>query len=280
MAACDRIVEPGETVHVVQRVCGESLGVAQADPNPEPLQVVYEDACMAGVVKPQGLPMHGDVSDPSFLSGLPHVLQPARVLGALPWPQHVHRLDLPTGGLVLVAKTHAVQVALGALFASRDIKKQYRAVVHGHLEGCGTVMRAVDGKEAITDYQAQAHSHSASFGNFTVVKLHPRTGRTHQLRRHMADLGHPIVNDSTYGRQSLWMQTLPLVHGMCLWAERIQFPHPDLEMVRNGPHMHPCVVPGLDLASGIVTIQSSPPSQFRTCPRLWDFSELTKEEED
>eukprot|EP00854_Cymbomonas_tetramitiformis_P004588 gene4588-biopygen4526 len=73
-------------------------------------QVVYEDACMAGVVKPQGLPMHGDVSDPSFLSGLPHVLQPARVLGALPWPQHVHRLDLPTGGLVLVAKTHAVQV--------------------------------------------------------------------------------------------------------------------------------------------------------------------------
>jgi tRNA pseudouridine65 synthase/23S rRNA pseudouridine1911/1915/1917 synthase len=74
------------------------------------IQVVYEDACMAGVVKPQGLPMHGDATVPSLLSGLSHVLQPTEAVGALPRPQHVHRLDLPTGGLVLIAKTRSAQV--------------------------------------------------------------------------------------------------------------------------------------------------------------------------
>eukprot|EP00959_Pyramimonas_sp_CCMP1952_P084134 1759404-Pyramimonas_sp.AAC.1 len=140
-AVCASSVQPGDRVQVMQPTRSVVTNLGE-DPNRTPLQVrdqetlpaphglsnggiatvywnramrnvslwvVYEDACMAGVVKPQGLPMHGKETEPSVLSGLSHVLKPTLAVGALPRPQHVHRLDLPTGGLVLVAKTRAAQ---------------------------------------------------------------------------------------------------------------------------------------------------------------------------
>lgn len=135
-------------------------------------------------------------------------------------PVAVHRLDKVTGGLVVVALTEAAVQALSEQFRRRDVRKTYRARVEGCLEVTREVMRTpVDGRAAETEVEVVS-----SGEGWTEVLLSPRTGRRHQLRVHMKQLGHPILFDTMYGASEVH----PVLgeNGICLWAEEIAFRHP------------------------------------------------------
>ncbi|KAK9824405.1 hypothetical protein WJX72_010054 [[Myrmecia] bisecta] len=190
------VVQPGDRIDWQQRVDGcVELDRSQA---PFPLEVVYEDEHMACVVKPQGVSTHlqsekGELLD---LRGcLPYHLRSSSQPGMLRRPQHAHRLDLPTGGLLAVAKTRPALAALCTAFAERKVTKRYMAIVYGRLEGSGVITAPLEGQHAETQYESVRQDESSQFGWLTTVNLWPHTGRTHQLRKHMALLGHPLVGD-------------------------------------------------------------------------------------
>lgn len=118
--------------------------------------------------------------------------------GVLRRPEVAHRLDAETGGLVLCGKTTAGLQGLSAAFATRQILKRYRALVRGELHGCGRITLPISGVPSETEYRSVAVRHSSKCMHVTVVDLWPRTGRTHQLRKHFAYLGHPILGDKKY----------------------------------------------------------------------------------
>jgi 23S rRNA pseudouridine1911/1915/1917 synthase len=186
-----------------------------------PMSVLFDDDHLAVVEKPAGLMVMGNRFR-TVENALPHCLAPSVVDGALAWPRPVHRLDVRTGGALVVAKTAGALRALSLAFAQREVAKQYRAVVVGRLEGEGEAVSEVDGRAAHTRWRALRCGRSLIAGWHTEVELHPTTGRTHQLRRHLAELGHPVVGDDLYGAG------LPILKGagLFLWAERVELAHP------------------------------------------------------
>eukprot|EP00887_Chlorella_sp_A99_P003695 scaffold7.g3695.t1 len=238
------VVRGGDAVAVLQRAArppAPRFPPSAPFPADAPrLRVLWQDDHLACVVKPQGIPMD---SDPlSVRHQLYHCLPPSAAAGALRRPMYGHRLDECTGGLLLVAKTRPALVALGQAFYQRQVRKRYRAVVWGRLEGRGHVTYELDGRPCATEYQAARQSpiHLPSFPPappggaargappragpgaapaaagetaaargpagaaaadeawVSVVDLWPHTGRTHQLRRHMALVGHPLLGDRRY----------------------------------------------------------------------------------
>lgn len=120
----------------------------------------------------------------------------------LRWPQAAHRLDAETGGLLICAKTTVALQKLSSAFAARSMIKRYRAIVRGALRGCGRVTARLSGDDSETEFRCVAVHESSKCGHVTLVDLWPRTGRTHQLRRHMMMLGHPILGDVKYWRRA------------------------------------------------------------------------------
>lgn len=117
-------------------------------------------------------------------------------------PQPAHRLDAETGGLLICAKTTVAMQRLGRAFAQRRMIKRYQALVRGALRGCGRVTFPLSGDACETEFRSVAVHASAKCGHVTLVDLWPRTGRTHQLRRHMMMIGHPILGDVKYWRRA------------------------------------------------------------------------------
>lgn len=166
------------------------------------IQVMYEDTHLAVVVKPQNMstfPSKGD----NFLS-----LQSA-LLGSLDScetpsgsilnrAQPVHRLDKPTGGLVVIAKTHEALRVLSRQFATSKILKQYRAIVFGDISRSQTINITIDGKLASTTFYVQNITRSVIYGNISTCDVIIHTGRTHQIRRTFDSIGHPIIGDSKH----------------------------------------------------------------------------------
>ncbi len=185
------------------------------------IHVLYEDDHMAVVVKEPGLRTSGNRFK-TLVACLPYNLRPSPEPDALPWPHTVHRLDDRTGGLVAIAKTATANMNLGRTFQHRAAKKRYRAIVVGRLEGSGHVTVEVQDKPAVSRYAARIHTPSPRFGWLTTVDLWPETGRTHQLRIHMAQLGHPILGDDLYTGD-----VENLEHkGLHLWALSLTLDHP------------------------------------------------------
>lgn len=210
-------IGPGDVVSVFPRPVHRRL-------YEHDVAVVYEDEFMAVVVKDPGLRTSGNRWR-TLVNCLPHNLQPSPCRDALPWPHSVHRLDDRTGGLVAIAKTASANMALGRVFQHRRAQKRYRAIVVGRIEGAGRIETPVQDKPASSRYAARIHSPSARFGWLTTVDLWPETGRTHQLRVHMASLGHPILGDDLYTGDvpNLWKK------GLHLWALGLTVPHPDTD---------------------------------------------------
>ena len=176
----------------------------------EPLQCVFEDDHLAVVYKPPGLSVQSDVRARITTSLTPTLATSDEPL----WrPQHVHRLDRPTSGLVLVAKTGRALRALSASFAARQVHKQYRAVVAGALDhgaSSGAITRPLSGKAACTEWRVLEQHQSAAYGHVSLLELHPVTGRNHQLRRHLAMKGCPIFGDHKYWpSERPWPSALP-----------------------------------------------------------------------
>ena len=148
----------------------------------------------------------------------------------------VHRLDKGTSGVLLMARTLPMKKALEALFKKREIKKTYVALIKGkHRKSEGTIQNLLTKKGA---YQGQTLYGSAKTGQKAVthwkileqrkghalIELHPETGRTHQLRVHMAEMGHPILGDLQYGREAVFPAE---IDRLCLHAYRLAFKHPE-----------------------------------------------------
>jgi len=188
------------------------------------IPVVQEDDQYALINKPAGLSVGGgraaSVSD--FLA---HILQQSRADDALLLPRAVHRLDKPTSGLLLIAKTKSALIHLSKQFETRTVQKKYTAVVYGHIENEGKVEITLSEKTALT-YYTPLKNISAQNGEYTFVELIPKTGRTHQLRKHMAYLGHPIIGDTKYGK-NISANSKDLM----LCATKLVFNHPQSSKV-------------------------------------------------
>lgn len=186
-----------------------------------PLDVVFEDEFLAVINKPPGLEVSGNKFK-TVENALSCSLKPSTQPDALPWPRPVHRLDYSTSGLLLAAKTASAQVFLGRQFEERTVHKRYCAIVMGKLESSGTLNDPINDLPAQSEYSAGESVPSLRSGHVTQVDLFPVTGRTHQLRIHMANLGHPIVGDQKYGEEGNTLRN----KGLFLAAVELTFPHP------------------------------------------------------
>jgi 23S rRNA pseudouridine1911/1915/1917 synthase len=133
----------------------------------------------------------------------------------------VHRLDFETTGLVVVARTEQALVELSRAFQERRVHKTYRALVAGRLEQGGRIEEPLDGREAISEVEVLGHTRSLKIGWSTSVRLHPVTGRMHQLRRHLSGIGHAVLGDRRYPSGPVLRK-----HGLFLASVAVQLPHP------------------------------------------------------
>lgn len=160
--------------------------------------VIFEDDFIAVLNKPAGITVSGNRFK-TVENSLGFNLKAASAEDALNRPMPVHRLDSPTSGLLLIAKTRTAQISLGRQFETGSIRKRYRAVVQGRVEDEIRIVSEIDGREARTECVPVRSVRSVKNEWVTLVDLFPATGRTHQLRRHMAENTYPVVGDKQYG---------------------------------------------------------------------------------
>ncbi len=148
-------------------------------------------------------------------------IKPSQAANSLDWPLPVHRLDSATSGLLLIAKTIDVRVALGNAFESKEIKKTYRALVMGETPEAGRLDFPIEEQEAVSHYRLIRSVSSLQNSKLSLLELFPQTGRTHQLRIHTAMAGFPILGDSLYAGEKTLRHK-----GLFLCAVSLQFRHP------------------------------------------------------
>ncbi|MBM4301620.1 MAG: RluA family pseudouridine synthase [Deltaproteobacteria bacterium] len=250
-----RVLVNGEPRPASYRVReGDTLVVSVPPPSPShlapealPLTILFEDRDLLVVNKPAHLVVHPGAghSKGTLLNALVHYCPDLKDIGEVSRPGLVHRLDKDTSGLIMVAKTSLAHAALVAQFQARAITKRYLALVWGRLpEIQGKIDREVGrhptarrkmsvnarrGKRAITFWRVIQEFP----GPLTLAELTPQTGRTHQLRVHLASEGHPVLGDATYGGGVSRLTghprlkgVKPLVHRQLLHAWRLGITHP------------------------------------------------------
>lgn len=186
-----------------------------------PLEIVYQDEHLAVIIKPAGLPVHGPQHH-TLANALVWNLPPSGLPDALPWAHPVHRLDAPTSGLLLVARTRSAENHLRQAFSERKVEKTYRAVVMGKPKEKGEFDTSLDGKPAQTSFCRLQTVPSRKNGHISLLELHPHTGRTHQLRRHLAGAGYAILGDKKYSPEGMLFRG----EGLFLCATGLRFQHP------------------------------------------------------
>ncbi len=188
------------------------------------VDIVFEDDFIVIVNKPGGIAVNGNRYK-TVENAVVQLNENNKQPDALPRPVAVHRIDVPTKGMVILAKTKKALINMSRLFQENKVEKKYMAVVHGKTNDKGQIDQPIDGKNAITNYETKRVVRSRVYNHISIVELSPITGRTHQLRIHMKDLGHLILGDKEYARNE---KTL-LGKGLFLCACGLSFPHPILD---------------------------------------------------
>lgn len=205
---------------------------------PAKIRILVDDEHYLVADKPAGMLAVGEGSAEEVL----------RVQTGLPRLQAVHRLDRDTTGCLLFAKSSAAFDAAVAVFKTRRVTKLYHAIVFGSYDrSTSTVNQALDGERAVSHIQREAVAKDASF-----LKVRIETGRTHQIRRHLASIRHPVLGDREHGVKFARDPRLLTVPRQMLHASGLELPHP--------------------MASGKTLKAHSPlPADFRRCLRLFDM---------
>ena len=244
-----RLIESGEVAVNGRAVSksyklagGEDVAVTLPEPEPVeavpqdiPLDVVYEDADVIVVNKPSGMVVHPAPGHPDgtlINALLYHCAGTLSGIGGALRPGIVHRIDRDTSGLIIAAKNDAAHQYLSAQLADHTLARTYECIVVGKLrEDRGTVNAPIarhptdrkrmavvaGGREAVTHWEVIAR-----YPGYTHVRCRLETGRTHQIRVHMAYIGHPILGDTVYGAK----KEVPGLTGQCLHAVGLRFLHP------------------------------------------------------
>ena len=185
------------------------------------LKVHFEDDEIAVIEKPAGMLSSGNNLQ-NVERALPFNLKSSMNSSALPYPKIAHRLDYPTSGIMLVAKTPFALSQLKNAFALGEIKKTYLALTPGIMSDSGEINLPIDGKPAHTSYQTIYRESAFNYEFLNLLKVKIGTGRTHQIRKHLSGIGHPILGDQTYGNALVKMKK----KGLFLHAFQIEFIHP------------------------------------------------------
>ena len=226
-------VQPGQVLEVTLPEPEEP----EARPQDIPLDVVYEDEDVIVVNKPTGMVVHPAPGHPDGTlvnALLYHCGQSLSGINGQLRPGIVHRIDRDTSGLIIAAKNDAAHLALAEQLQDHSLYREYEAVVVGNLrEDSGTVdlpiarhptdrkkmaVNHLNGRRAVTHWTVLAR-----YPGYTHIQCRLETGRTHQIRVHMAALGHPVLGDPVYGGQR---KGFPGLAGQCLHARRLTFRHP------------------------------------------------------
>ena len=224
-------VEAGDSVLVL----APELRELEAQPQDIPLDIRYEDESLLVVNKPRGMVVHPAPGNPdgTLVNALLHHCQGSLSgINGVIRPGIVHRIDKNTSGLLIVAKTDEAHISLASQIQAHSFTREYRAVVHGHFKDLsGTVdapigrnpndrkkmcVTAVHSRNAVSHYEV-----IETYKNFSFIKVRLETGRTHQIRVHMAHIGHPVAGDDVYGPKNGVS-----IGGQCLHAGLIGFEHP------------------------------------------------------
>ena len=205
---------------------GETIALLKDEQKPTvtlnlTLRVIFEDEHLAVIYKPGGIEVSGNKKH-TVVNALSQSLQPSNETDALPAPIPAHRLDYATSGLLLIGKTRSCLTALNQLFEHKNIQKTYHALCMGNMPEKGIIDTPVFDKPAHTEFEVIDSKVLEKYPTINLVQLHPSTGRKHQLRVHLKQLGFPIVGDQTYGNPT----TDPKVKGLHLHASSLEFSHP------------------------------------------------------
>jgi 23S rRNA pseudouridine1911/1915/1917 synthase len=239
-------VNPGESIRIIL----PNPPLQHAIPECIPLDILYEDDDLLVVNKPAGMvthPAHGNYSG-TLVNALLYHCRNLSSVGEPARPGIIHRLDKDTSGLMVIAKTDVAHAKLARQFAQRTIKREYWAIVWGALEQSSGIVEAhvgrskadrkkmaviAGGKHAVTGYRVLRQ-----FEYLSLLRLRLGTGRTHQIRVHLAHISHPVFGDPTYnGRRILYgprtgvqkaevQQLLGMIQRQALHAKTLGFVHP------------------------------------------------------
>lgn len=206
-------------------------------PQEIPLDIIYEDNELLVVNKPKGMVVHpaaGNYEGTLVNALLHHCGDSLSGINGVIRPGIVHRIDKNTSGLLIVAKTDRAHTFLAEQIKEHSFTREYEAVVYGNLKSDSGTVDAPIGrhpthrkKMTVTDKNSKnAVSHYTvieRLNGFTHIKVRLETGRTHQIRVHMAHIGHPVAGDEVYGPKKV----IKSLDGQCLHARKIGFIHPD-----------------------------------------------------
>ena len=241
--------------------------MCDAEPEDIPLDIVYEDEDVVVVNKPQGMVVHpapGHAHGTLVSALLFHCGDSLSDINGVIRPGIVHRIDRDTSGLLIVAKNNAAHLHLAAQLEDHSLSRVYKTILCGRINSEGMVNAPIarhktdrkkmavspDGRRAVTHYRLLEELQEG----FSLGEMRLETGRTHQIRVHMAHIGHPVLGDPVYGHTTRFEKKHPaLFHGQCLHAGELTFTHP-----RTGEK---------------VTVKAEPPSDFTRIVELLKIKE-------